>query len=95
MGFKAEFNTIIRTDDIPNPEVGKVYDFEKEGSRIFTDNIQIWLTRQDWTALAEIQVIEQTRKDGVTKGKFEVKYVYDEEEQKVLTEIFKRMYGWA
>ncbi len=62
MGFKVEFNSILRTDDFQNVEEGKEYSFEKEGNRIYFDNIQIWLIKNDWTALAEIQITSQTRK---------------------------------
>ena len=35
---------------------GAVLPFEKSGSRVFFDDIPIWLTRSDWTAMAEIIV---------------------------------------
>jgi len=94
MGFKVEFNSILRTDDFQNVEVGKEYPFQKEGSRIYFDDIPIWLLKNDWTALAEIQIMSQKRKDNKVEGTFKVNYLYTGEEQKVMTEMFKRMYGW-
>lgn len=94
MGFKINVNNIIRQDFEEELVVGKEYAFEKSGLNIIADDIQIWLTKKDWTALAEIMVTSQTRKDGKTVGTFVVKYVYEGEEQKALTEVFRRMYGW-
>ena len=94
MGFKIEINSILRVDSCPDPEVGKIYDFENSGSRLYYDDIPIWLIKRDWTAQAEVQVVEQTRKDGKITGKFEVKNILSEEESRVLTEMLKRMYGW-
>jgi hypothetical protein len=69
------------------------YPFEKSGSRVFFDDIPIWLTRMDWTALAEIQVISQKRDSGNVTGQFRVLHIYEADEQKVLTGVFVRMYA--
>jgi hypothetical protein len=96
MGFKVEFNSILRTDNIPSKiEVGKEYSFEMEGSRIYFDDIPIWLLKKDWTAVAEIQIISQQRGGGVFKtGIFKVLYIYSSKESVELTKVFRRMYGW-
>ncbi len=94
MGFKVEFNNILRLDDNPTVDVGKEYSFEIEGSRIYADDIQIWLTKKNWTVLAEIKITTQTRSENKISGKFKVIYLYSGEEQKMLTDVFKRMYGW-
>lgn len=44
--------------------------------------------------IADIQITSQTRSNGKTSGTFVVKYIYKGEEQSVLTDIFRRMYGW-
>ena len=93
MGFKIEVNSILRSDDYDDLKIGGIYDFKKEGSRIFFDNIPVWLTRSDWTALAEISIISQTRKDNVLTGQFQVDYLYEGAEQKTVTDVFIRMYG--
>jgi len=93
MGFKIEVNSILRSDDYDDLKIGGIYDFEKEGSRIFFDNIPVWLTRSDWTALAEISIISQTRKNNVLTGQFQVDYLYEGAEQKIVTDVFIRMYG--
>lgn len=94
MGFKLNINNILR-QDIPEPlEVGKEYPFEKSELTIIADDIQIWLTKKDWTVLADIQITGQTRKGGKTSGTFVIKYLYEGNEQEALTNIFRRMYGW-
>lgn len=93
MGFKVEINSILRSDDYAALKVGATYPFEKKGSRVFFDDIPIWLTRMDWTALAEIQVISQKRVSGNVSGEFRVLHVYEPDEQKLLTAVFVRMYA--
>jgi hypothetical protein len=94
MGFKLNINNILRQDMEEQLEVGKEYPFEKSELTIIADDIQIWLTKKDWTVLADIQITSQTRSDGKTSGTYVVKHIYEEEEQKALTNIFRRMYGW-
>jgi hypothetical protein len=50
--------------------------------------------KKDWTAVGEIKVTKQERKDNKVKGSYKVIYLYSPEESTVLTKIFKRMYGW-
>ncbi len=96
MGFKIEINSIVRTDIIPeNLKVGSVHEFTNDKSRVYFDDIPIWLVRKDWTAVAEIQIVNQARSEGeFEKAKYKVLYIYSEKESKAITEIFKRMYGW-
>jgi uncharacterized protein (DUF952 family) len=93
MGFTAEFNSIIRSDDYPTLQKGASYPFTKTGSRIMFDNIPIWLTKNDWTALAEIRVTTQTRTPQQVSGQFLVEHIYDPAEQAGLTAMFRRMYA--
>lgn len=93
MGFTINVNNILRSDFSGALEVGQSYSFEKELS-LLADDIQIWLTKKDWTAVGEILITEQTRREGKTVGKFVVKHLYSEQESAALTAIFRRMYGW-
>lgn len=93
MGFKVEINSILRSDDYPSIERGKQYSFTKQGSRVFFDSIPVWLTKKDWTAQAEISIISQTLENNTLKGVFRVDYIYEDAEQKAITDIFVRMYG--
>jgi len=93
MGFKVEINSILRSDDYPELKRGEIYEFTKQGSRIFFDSIPVWLTKDDWTAQAEISIMSQTLANHTLTGTFRVDYIYPEEEQKVVTAMFVRMYG--
>lgn len=94
MGFTVHINNILRID-VPTPLiVGKEYPFTKNALTLIADDIQIWLIKKDWTALAEIQITSQTRNNGKTIGTFVIKHIYNPEESKHLTDIFRRMYGW-
>jgi uncharacterized protein (DUF952 family) len=93
MGFHVEINSILRSDEAYSLERGKEHPFRKEGSRIFFDDIPIWLAKGDWTALAEVRVTAQSRTPAGVEGTFRVLHVYEGEEQKALTIIFRRMYA--
>jgi hypothetical protein len=94
MGFKLNINNILRQDEYLDLEIGKEYPYTKDELCIIADDIQIWLTKKDWTVLADVLVTSQTRVNGKTTGTFIVKYIYTGEEQATLTEVFRRMYGW-
>ncbi|WP_083690213.1 DUF952 domain-containing protein [Colwellia sp. UCD-KL20] len=93
MEFTAEINSIFRSDNYPELILGKIYSFEKKGSRIFFDSIPVWLTRNDWTAQAEISIISQTLENNTLKGTFRVDYIYQGSEQLTVTQMFMRMYS--
>jgi len=93
MGFKIGINSILRSDSYPELVRGKIYTFEKQGSRVFFDNIPVWLTNTDWTARAEISIVSQTLENQILKGSFRVDYVYQGDEQQALSHIFVRMYA--
>lgn len=93
MGFHVEINSILRSDEYSDLAVGQTRAFRKQGSRVFFDDIPIWLTQSDWTALAEIQVIAQSRTPSEVKGEFQVLHLYSGKEQQRVTEMFRRMYA--
>lgn len=93
MGFHVELNSILRSDAYGSLAKGEVHEFEKTGSRVFFDDIPIWLTRSDWTAIAEIFVVAQTRINGGVQGTFQVLHVYSKDEQMAMTQTFRRMYA--
>lgn len=94
MGLTINVNVILRQAINEPLEIGKEYTFKKEGHHLLADDIEIWLTKNDWTVLAEIQVTSQTRTQNTTNGTFVVKHLYEAAEQETLTAIFRRMYGW-
>lgn len=93
MGFHVEINSILRSDEYIDLAIGETRAFRKSGSRVFFDDIPIWLTQSDWTALAEIQVTSQSRTLAEVKGEFQVLHVYGGKEQVRVTEMFRRMYA--
>ena len=92
MGFKLEVNSILRSDENYQLKVGEIYSFNKQGSRIFFDDIPVWLTDSNWLALAEISIVSQTRENNQLSGQFRVDYIYEGEEQQAVTNMFIRMY---
>ncbi len=92
MGFNVEFNSILRSDDYQELTLGQTYSFHKLGSRVFFDNIPIWLTDSHWQVLAEVSIVEQTKQHDCLKGVFRVDYLYSGAEQKCVTDMFIRMY---
>ena len=94
MGFKVEFNSIVRIDIPEKIEIGKEYEFENSGSRVYFDDIPIWLLKKDWTAVGEIQITHQERNGGNIKGTYKILHLYSPEESESLSRMFKRMYGW-
>lgn len=95
MGFHVELNNILRSDEPAVVSAQESFAFRKAGSRLFFDDIPIWFTRMDWTAVAEIQVTSQTRTAKEIQGTFRVRHVYSGAEQAALTAIFRRMYAVA
>lgn len=94
MGFHVEVNNILRSDEPVSVEEGQSYEFRKTGSRIFFDDIPIWLTRMDWTAVAEVQLTSQTRSVTEIHGTYRVLHAYAGDEQAALTAILRRMYSF-
>ncbi len=94
MAFPIKIAQVLKINEFPTDfKVGGIYDFEKDEGRIFADTFQIWLIGKDWLPLAEIQIVEQTKIGEITKGKYTVVHIYEGEEQKVLQNIFQRMYA--
>lgn len=95
MGFHVELNNILRSDEPAIVKEQENYAFRKTGSRVFFDDIPIWLTHMDWTAVAEIQITSQTRSATEVRGTYRVLHVYSVESQAMLTAVFRRMYSFA
>jgi uncharacterized protein (DUF952 family) len=93
MGFHVEINSILRTDEAHALSRGSEHPFRKSGSRVFFDDIPIWLARTDWTAVAEIRVLRQTRTAEAIEGTFRVLHVCMDAERQVLTVAFRRMFA--
>ncbi len=95
MGFNLHINTILRIDSQDTLSEGDVRSFEKDSMHYLVDDMPIWLASKEWTALAEIKILNQSREDGKTTGSYEILHVYSGSEQVLASEMFKRMYGWT
>ena len=93
MGFKIANNSILRSDNYAELVRGKTYPFERKGHQHLADNVPLWLTGTDWTARAEISVVSQAIENNNIKGIFRVDYLYQKDEQQILTNTFIRMYA--
>jgi len=90
MGSKIEFNWALKL----NPEnglnesilrEGEIFEFTKNGNRVYPINIPIDLINQDWIALARVVIIEFTNKENITSGRYRVVRIYNENEKEVIT----------
>lgn len=93
MSFKADTNSILRSNNYLELTLGKIYTFENQGSIMLFDKSSIWLTKNDWTVQAEITIISQSIENKKLKGTFRIDYIYKEAEQHSITHMFIRMYG--
>jgi len=93
MGFQIEVNSILRTDEAYELSRGGEHPFRKSGSRVYFDDIPIWLCRNDWTALAEIRITAQSRTPQEVAGTFRVLHVCTPAESEMLTVVFRRMFA--
>jgi len=93
MNFNLEINSILRTDDYSTLARGKIYPFKRRGSLKFVENTPLWLAYNDWSARAEISIINQSIENGIVEGVFRIDYIYQEDEKKVISRIFDRMFA--
>ena len=94
MGFKTEFNWALKLKpenglDESKLEIGKVYDFSKNGYRTYPVDIPIDLINQNWEAVAKVIVIEFKNYKGKTYGKYKVLKIYEGKEKEVLTSYWR------
>ncbi|MFT5163103.1 MAG: hypothetical protein ACI9FJ_001688 [Alteromonadaceae bacterium] len=89
----AQINTVLRSDVHTDLVIGHTYIFKNSPAQQFFDSTPIWLSTSDWTALAQITILSQTLENHRISGQFRVDYVYQGQEQQVLSDIFIRMYS--
>jgi len=93
VGLSLAINSVLRSDHYLSLEVGQIFSFEKTSCDTFFTNAPLWLARNDWRAQAEISIISQTLTDNTLTGQFRVDYIYQDAEQKAVTELFVRMFA--
>lgn len=85
MGFGIKFNWALKIDPADNLTEGKIYDFEKNGNRVFPIETPIDLINSNREAIAKVNILEFTNTKDKTKGKYKVIKIYKGEEKDVLT----------
>jgi hypothetical protein len=99
MRWQTEFNYMLKIRDgqgLPaNPEVGVTYDFEKTIERIYPLRKPIMLIDDDYNAHGLVVVLEFTSGNGITKGKYKIVSLYNEEKRKVMTQEVKEIFALA
>jgi uncharacterized protein (DUF952 family) len=86
-------SSILRSDTDYALRKGAICEFSKAGDNLLVEKAPIWLTRNDWAALAEIRVATQLCQGDRVSGSFVVLHVYGQIDQGQMTEMFRRMYG--
>lgn len=92
MGFKCEFNYILRlrpSQGLSQAELipGKSFSFKKEGHRIYPVDVPIDLANEAWEIVGRVVVREFTVGKERTEGIYEVLLVYGENEKTILTQV--------
>ena len=65
-----------------------IYNFKKEGHRIYQINVPMDLRAENWDFIARIVVTEFTVGNNKTTGKFKVVKEFSEEERKIITKTY-------
>ena len=93
MGFENKINWILKLDrSLEGLSRGRGGSFTKQGYRIYPLNSPILLADKNWNALAIIEIEEISQMKNETKGKYVVKKTLNEQEIKVLTNLYKELY---
>jgi hypothetical protein len=96
MGFPIEFNWALKLkpeQGLNESELyeGRIFEFSKEGYRIYPIDIPIDLINKDWEAVAKVVIREVTLKEGNTSGKYEVIEVYDKNKREERTRYWRKI----
>ncbi len=85
MGFQIKFNWALQIEEPSDLKEGNVYDFAKDGNRVFPVETPIDLISPGREAIAKIVVLEFSNSKEETKGKFKVIKIYEGQEREILT----------
>ena len=69
----------------PKLKVGKIYDFKKEGQRLYMIDTPMDLLSDKWEAIANVLVVEITVNRNFTSGKYKVLKIYSPEDSAVIS----------
>ena len=87
MGYKYEFNWILKLSDIDSDIlVGQNYHFVKHGVRVYPIGIPIDLVNSKWEAVARCVINKITISSEQTDGYYSIIEIYSQEKRQVLSE---------
>ncbi|MCG8571025.1 MAG: DUF2584 family protein [Spirochaetes bacterium] len=90
MRYQTEFNYILKIREgqgLPaHPEINKVYSFEKTIERVYPLNLPILLVDDDYHVYGKCIILEFTVSNNLTKGKYKIFALFDNEKRKIYTE---------
>lgn len=69
-------------------KVGKIYEFQKDGHRLFMLDVPLDLVTDKWQAIARVTITEFTAGHGTTKGFYKVLKIYSDEETRIVSATF-------
>ncbi|VAW31755.1 hypothetical protein MNBD_CPR01-190 [hydrothermal vent metagenome] len=91
MGNPFKLQACLRIDksNIPNPlEIGKKYNFSKNGHRLYQIRVPMDLRDENWDAYGRCVVTEYTLGNGKTVGTYVVVKIFDKEQGEQVTKAF-------
>ncbi|HBO17110.1 MAG: hypothetical protein UR69_C0002G0236 [Candidatus Moranbacteria bacterium GW2011_GWE2_35_2-] len=91
MGNPFELQACLRMDkkDIPNPlEIGKKYNFSKNGHRLYQIKVPMDLRDENWNAYGRCVITKYTLGEGKTIGTYVVVKIFDEIQCEQVTRAF-------
>ena len=91
MGCIYEWNWILKLNQqqIPDLKLGIPFTFCKKGIRIFPINMPIDLVNENWEAVARCVITSTTMEEEQTRGIFQIIYIYNTEEGRIVTKIWR------
>ncbi len=95
MGFQTEFNWVLKLSpeqglDEASLKAGKTYGFSKEGYRVYPVDMPIDLLNSGWEPVARIIIKESANSAGRTTGRYEVLWMYEGEEKRILAKYWQK-----
>jgi hypothetical protein len=88
LGFSVKFNWVLQADIPQELQLGKCYEFSKEGNRVFPIETPIDLIDSSRAAIAKIRVKTFNNSVNTTDVTFEVIKLYSGDEKSVLTKYW-------
>jgi hypothetical protein len=91
MGNPFELQACLRIGkkDIPSPlEIGKKYNFNKNGHRLYQIKVPMDLRDENWNAYGRCVITKYTLGEGKTIGTYVMVKIFDEKQREEVTKAF-------